>query len=62
MFRFAILYLAVYAQVLYNNGCRSEGDIAMKASSYYDVNTTKPNEQDQVYEECDIEAYEELYN
>ena len=42
--------------------CRSEGDIAMETCPSYDVNTTKPTVQDQVYEECDTEVYEKLYN
>ena len=41
--------------------CRNEGDIAMETCPSYGVNTTKPTVQDQVYEECDTEAYEKLY-
>ena len=40
--------------------CRSEGDIAMETCPSYGANTTKPTVQDQVYEECDTEAYEKL--
>ena len=34
----------------------------MQTCPSYGVNTTKPTVQDQVYEECDTKAYEELYN
>ena len=46
--------------ICYN--CRSEGEITMETCPSYGVNTTKPTVQDQVYEECDTKAHEQLYN